>query len=39
MTVSLRNEHLQYALTWYALAAVVVVMLAIWLTGRRARPS
>ena len=35
MTVSLRNEHLQYALTWYALAAVVLVMLAIWLAGRR----
>ncbi len=35
MTVSLRNEHLQYAITWYALAAVVVVMLVIWLASRR----
>ena len=40
--VSLRNEHLQYALTWYALAVVVVVMFAAWLRTRRvatARPS
>jgi cytochrome oxidase assembly protein ShyY1 len=30
----LRNEHLQYAITWYGLAAVVVVMFAVWLRGR-----
>ncbi len=35
LQVKLRNEHLQYALTWYALAVVVVVMFAIWLRGRR----
>ncbi len=35
LKVSLRNEHLQYALTWYALAAVVVVMFAFWLYSRR----
>ena len=35
LKVSLRNEHLQYALTWYALALVVVVMFAFWLYGRR----
>ena len=35
LKVSLRNEHLQYALTWYALAVVVVVMFAFWLYGRR----
>jgi surfeit locus 1 family protein len=33
--VNLRNEHLQYAITWYALAAVVVVMFAFWLRNRR----
>jgi surfeit locus 1 family protein len=33
--VNLRNEHLQYAITWYGLAAVVVVMFAFWLRGRR----
>jgi surfeit locus 1 family protein len=32
--VRLRNEHLQYAITWYALALVVVVMFAFWLRGR-----
>jgi len=35
LKVSLRNEHLQYAITWYGLAAVVVVMFAFWLRARR----
>jgi len=35
LTVNLRNEHLQYAITWYGLAVVVVVMFAFWLGGRR----
>ena len=35
LKVRLRNEHLQYAITWYALALVVVVMFAFWLRGRR----
>jgi cytochrome oxidase assembly protein ShyY1 len=35
LKVSLRNEHLQYALTWYGLAAVVVVMFTLWLASRR----
>jgi surfeit locus 1 family protein len=30
----LRNEHLQYAITWYGLALVVVVMFTIWLINR-----
>jgi surfeit locus 1 family protein len=38
---NLRNVHLQYAITWYALAVVVVVMFGLWLGGRRkaARPA
>jgi surfeit locus 1 family protein len=28
--VRLRNEHLQYALTWYGLAAVLVVVFVAW---------
>jgi surfeit locus 1 family protein len=40
LNVRLRNEHLQYALTWYGLALVLVVMFAIWATQRlRQRPD
>ena len=38
LKVDLRNTHLQYALTWYGLALVVVVMFGFWLRGRRAGP-
>jgi surfeit locus 1 family protein len=38
LKVSLRNEHLQYAITWYGLAVVVVVMFAFWLRARRQAP-
>jgi surfeit locus 1 family protein len=31
----LRNQHLQYAITWYGLAAVLVVMFVVW--ARRGR--
>jgi cytochrome oxidase assembly protein ShyY1 len=31
----LRNDHLQYAITWYGLAAVLAAMSAIWLVRRR----
>ena len=31
---SIRNEHLQYASTWYGLAAVILVMYALWLANR-----
>ena len=33
--VNLRNAHLQYAVTWYALAAVLMVMFLLWLKNRR----
>lgn len=35
LNVSLRNDHLQYALTWFGLAAVFAVMFAIWAVRRR----
>lgn len=35
LTVQLRNEHLQYALTWFGLAAVLVAVFTIWARGRR----
>jgi surfeit locus 1 family protein len=40
LTVSLRNEHLQYAFTWYGLALVVAVMFGLWLRhrGRETNP-
>jgi len=34
LNANLRNEHLQYAITWYGLAVVVVVMFAFWLRSR-----
>jgi surfeit locus 1 family protein len=35
LRVRLRNDHLQYAITWYGLAAVLAVMCAIWAARRR----
>ena len=35
LQVHLRNDHLQYAITWYGLAVVLVVMFAIWAMRRR----
>jgi surfeit locus 1 family protein len=34
LKVNLRNEHLQYAITWYGLALVVVVMFGLWFRAR-----
>jgi len=36
---TLRNEHLQYAITWYGLAAVVVAMFVLWLRARGRAPG
>jgi cytochrome oxidase assembly protein ShyY1 len=33
--VNLRNAHLQYALTWYGLAAVLIVVFMSWVVSRR----
>jgi len=35
LTVNLRNAHLQYALTWYGLAAVLIVVFLSWVVSRR----
>ena len=35
LTVQLRNEHLQYAITWYGLAIVLAAVFTIWARGRR----
>ena len=40
LTVHLRDNHLQYALTWFGLAAVVTAAFGFWLVGaRRRRPA
>jgi surfeit locus 1 family protein len=35
LNVRLRNDHLQYAITWYSLAGVLVVIFAIWALRQR----
>ena len=35
LKVQLHNDHLQYAITWYGLAAVLVVMFALWAAKRQ----
>ncbi|MEM8876751.1 MAG: SURF1 family cytochrome oxidase biogenesis protein, partial [Pseudomonadota bacterium] len=35
--IAIRNNHLQYALTWYALAAVLLLMSGLWLRQEIAR--
>jgi cytochrome oxidase assembly protein ShyY1 len=39
LNVRLRNDHLQYALTWFSLAAVLVVMFVIWAVRRGDDPT
>lgn len=35
LKVNLRNDHLQYAVTWFGLAAVLVGCFVAWLLTRR----
>ncbi len=37
-TAQLRNEHLQYAITWYALAGMLIVLFGFWIKYRPASP-
>ena len=37
LKVNLRNEHLQYALTWFGLAAVLAVAFGFWVRSRAMR--
>jgi surfeit locus 1 family protein len=34
LTVNLRNDHLQYALTWFGLAVVLVAVFGLWVRAR-----
>ena len=36
LDVHLKDDHLQYAITWFALAAAVLIAFGVWLRGRRA---
>jgi cytochrome oxidase assembly protein ShyY1 len=33
--MNIRNEHLQYAITWYALAGALAIMFVLWLKNHR----
>jgi cytochrome oxidase assembly protein ShyY1 len=35
LDVHLKDDHLQYALTWFALAGAVLVAFGVWARGRR----
>lgn len=37
--MELRNDHLQYAITWYALAGVLVVIYLVFHTGPKRKPE
>jgi cytochrome oxidase assembly protein ShyY1 len=38
LTPHLRDEHMQYAITWFALAAALLIAFVVWARGRRALP-
>jgi cytochrome oxidase assembly protein ShyY1 len=37
LTPHLRDEHMQYAITWFSLAAALALAFAVWARGRRAQ--
>ena len=40
LDVHLRDDHMQYAITWFSLAAAVVIAFGLWIRGsRRASPG
>jgi cytochrome oxidase assembly protein ShyY1 len=39
LEVHLRDEHMQYAITWFALALAVVIAFAVWMQKQRIQPS
>lgn len=38
LTVHLKDDHLQYAITWFGLAFVIMIAFAVWWRGQRRRP-
>jgi cytochrome oxidase assembly protein ShyY1 len=39
LDVHLKDDHLQYAITWFALAGAVVIAFAVWWRGQRRAAS
>jgi cytochrome oxidase assembly protein ShyY1 len=39
LQVHLKDDHLQYAITWFALAGAVVIAFGVWVRGQRRLPS
>jgi cytochrome oxidase assembly protein ShyY1 len=39
LEVHLKDDHMQYAITWFGLAAAVVVAFGVWLWGQRRASS
>jgi cytochrome oxidase assembly protein ShyY1 len=39
LQVQLRDEHMQYAITWFTLALAVVIAFVVWLRRQRLQPS
>lgn len=39
LTPHLRDEHMQYAITWFSLAAALVIAFVVWVRGRRSRAN
>jgi cytochrome oxidase assembly protein ShyY1 len=35
LDVHLKDDHLQYAITWFALAGAVLIAFGVWARGRR----
>jgi cytochrome oxidase assembly protein ShyY1 len=39
LKVRLRNDHLQYAMTWFSMAGVLLVMFVLWAKRRTDVPT
>ena len=39
LTVQLKDDHLQYAITWFSLAGAVVIAFAVWWRAQRRASS
>jgi surfeit locus 1 family protein len=39
LEIHLKDDHLQYAITWFTLAGAVVIAFGVWMSGQRRAPS